>query len=390
MISIKYQLISIGHEGPLNSLVLETFLQRTKELGLAEDSISLLDAKNFNKEYKRNSPSVCLYFGSGSPFLHVDILKTLMADAVYIIPIVEDLTQFSILAPPELQVINGFRLDSQDLVESLVARTMESLSLLRSNRRLFISYRRAESRSAAIQLYEFLDRCGFDVFLDTHSIRPGDIFQDELWHRLVDTDVVVLLDTPGFLESKWTEQELARASSMSIGVLQLIWPNHDQEPYSKLCFPIFLKDQDFVNKDFLSESAILSDNILGKISSDVESLRARSLASRQDNLIQEFTTTSRDLNKAAHLQPEKFITLKSNNGHDIVIIPTVGVPHAFTYNQKQVLIEEIHGGNVPEIFLLYDHRNIRDKWLKHLQWLDTHLPLKTLKVTELYKRLKEI
>ena len=232
-------------------------------------------------------------------------------------------------------------------------------------------------------MYEYLDQCGFDVFLDTHNIRPGDIFQDELWHRLVDTDIVVLLDTPGFLKSEWTEKELAKASAMSIGVLQLIWPNHKQTPYSTLCYPFYLSESDFEKNDYKAPSANLTTESLKTISSDVESLRARSLASRQDNLIQEFTATAKKMKVVANLQPEKFITLTRKDGKELALIPTVGVPQAFTYNQTEELIKRIREHNLPEIFLLYDHRNIIEKWQKHLTWLDLYLPIKTVKITEI-------
>jgi len=380
---IKYQLVVIGNNATYKKDVVDTFLLRVEELGLEKDSAKIIDDTNFLIDYKANSPTVCLYFGKGGLYTNIDILDKLITDAVFILPIVSDLNNFSSLIPPQLLSINGFKLNDLKDIEAVVARIMEGLSLLRTSRRLFISYRRIESRSIAIQLYEHLDQCGFDVFLDTHSIRPGDVFQDELWHRLVDTDVVVLLDTPGFLKSEWTEKELAKASAMSIGVLQLIWPNHKQTPYSTLCYPLYLTENDFEENDYTTPSANLTTESLKTINSDVESLRARSLASRQDNLIQEFTATAKKMKVVANLQPEKFITVIRKDGKELAIIPTVGVPQAFTYNQTEELIKRIREHNLPEIFLLYDHRNIIEKWQKHLTWLDLYLPIKAVKITEI-------
>ena len=112
----------------------------------------------------------------------------------------------------------GPKIRDWDRVASVL---LEGLGLLRKSRRLFISYRRVETQGVAIQLYEQLDASGFDVFLDTHSLRPGEPFQEVVWHRLADTDVVVLLDSPGFLASRWTEEELARANSTNLQILQL-------------------------------------------------------------------------------------------------------------------------------------------------------------------------
>ena len=103
-----------------------------------------------------------------------------------------------------------------DAITNLV---LENLGLLRRTRRLFISYRRSNSSHEALQLRHELDARGYDVFLDTHSVPRGDDFQEVLWHRLADSDVVVMLDTPGFMTSRWTKEELAQAEAMTIGMI---------------------------------------------------------------------------------------------------------------------------------------------------------------------------
>ena len=72
------------------------------------------------------------------------------------------------------------------------------------------------SRDAAVQLHDALTARGFDVFLDTHSIRPGKVFQDDLWRSAYcNSDVVVMLDTKRILfESKWTREEFRPSSGV--------------------------------------------------------------------------------------------------------------------------------------------------------------------------------
>jgi hypothetical protein len=113
---------------------------------------------------------------------------------------VPKLAQFNDFVFDELRGINGMELKADDpQLERLAGVLLEGLGLVRKSRRLFISYKRSETQGVAIQLYEALDHGGFGVFLDTLSIRPGEPFQEVLWHRLADTDVIVLLDSPGFL-----------------------------------------------------------------------------------------------------------------------------------------------------------------------------------------------
>lgn len=377
----KYQIISIGEDNSFYSEILETFYRHITELGLQKKCIVEIDEYNFSAEYKANAPTFCLYFGSTSGnFANQDILNQLLKDATLVLPVVSDLTKFTQCIPKELYNINGFQLASGNDIESLVSSILEGLSLLRLSRRLFISYKRDESSSVAIQLYEQLEKSGFDVFLDTHSIRPGEPFQEELWHRMADTDVVVMLNTPNFMKSQWTTQELAQANAMSIGIVQLVFPNHRLEREAELSTPIHLTFQDFGNCFLGKSTKNLTNTTIRRVISQIESLRARSLGARQDNLISEFISFANKLNITVDLQPQKFITIKKSNGKEIIIIPTVGVPQAFTYNQSEELVDRIKTNSIKEIWILFDHRNIRERWLKHLAWLDNYLPIKTIKI----------
>lgn len=386
---VPYQLVCLGLSNPLENEVVSTFRVRIKELGLNDDAVRIVHEDSISSLCK--APIVVLYYGGVSDkFPHLDLIDRLLKGNAFVLPVATDIEQFSKQIPEPLRQINGFELSNHKDIEPLVSCILEGFSLLRLFRRLFISYRRTESRSAAIQLYERLEEAGFDVFLDTHSIRPGEIFQDELWHRLVDTDVVVLLNTPGFLTSKWTEQELAKASAMSIGILQLVWPGHKPERPSELSTFSFLKEDDFEGDYADVNKCHLKSHVVENIVSQAESIRARSLAARQDNLIAEFLSASRLLSKPAYLQPDRFITVEYPDDKEIIVIPTVGVPHAFSYQQSEDLVNRIKKHGIRKAYLLYDHRNIREKWLNHLNWLDGYLPVRSVKVTDVENWLKNV
>lgn len=386
----KYQIVIIGHSNSFQNEIIEIFNKRVSDLGISLDSIIFLNENNYQSNYIGNAPTVGLYFGGvDNNYPHIDILDRLIFDSNLILPIVDDLKFYLERIPENLRPINGIELKSNAGIESIVGRMLEGLSLLRLARRLFISYKRTESTGVAIQLFEKLEQAGFDVFLDTHSIQKGEVFQEELWHRMVDTDVVVLLNTKGFLESDWTQQELAKASAMSIGILQVIWPDHNPEPSSGLSIQLTLTSDDFQNNDISSNSRLI-DNSISQIINMTEALRARSLGARQDNIITEFIKTATAENVKVNLQSQKILTLTKTNGSEIVVIPTIGVPHAFTYYQSQDLVKTIRVHKPESIFLLFDHINIREKWLKHLDWLNDHLPIQTIRILDSDKWLKTI
>lgn len=387
----KYQIIKLGDDNYFHSEIIDTIYFHIEELGLAKDSIIEIDQDNFHAKYKGNNPTFCIYYGniSGS-FKNIDLLQVLINDANLVLPIVSDISKFKLQVPKELENVNGIELSNRNEIERVASSVLEGLSLLRLSRRIFISYKRDESSAVAIQMYEQLERNGFDVFLDTHSIRPGEPFQDELWHRMADTDVVVLLNTPGFLNSNWTTQELAKANSMSIGILQVIWPSHKLERDAEISIPIQLNPSDFGNRIYSDSLSYLTQQTVSNIISQVESLRARSLAARQDNIITEFISSSKRIGKKVDLQSDKLMTLLRSDGKELIIIPTVGVPQAFTYNQSEELVSRIKSDNVDGAYLLFDHRNIRDKWINHLDWLDNYLPIKTIKIVKAEEWLQSI
>ena len=124
---------------------------------------------------------------------------------------------FSREIPSILSNQNGWQFKDNELDRSANI-ILESFELLRSTRKIFISYKRNESTSVAIQLYEALESYNYDVFLYIHSIGKGEPFQDDLWHRMTDCDVIVLLNTPGFLESHWCKEEFAEAGTTLISI----------------------------------------------------------------------------------------------------------------------------------------------------------------------------
>lgn len=305
-------------------------------------------------------------------------LRDLLDDGHLIVPVVEDYGAFTKLVPPDITHLNGISIaDCGADFERLAARILEALDLLRETRRLFISYRRNETSSVAGQLYESLDASGFDVFLDTHgTLRPGEPFQEVLWHRLADTDVAVVLDSPGFMASRWTEEELARANASNIQILQILWPG--QSEAAPAAFSTFypLAEPDFVGSEILGHGARLRDDAVNAIVDSVESLRARAIGARHSFLVREFIHEVRSAKLDVRMTLNRAIIVSGHGGEPILVQPAVGVPDAVRYESLDLLhSEESSKGRkyaVPPL-LLYDQTGIRARWIEHLKWLNGNL-----------------
>jgi hypothetical protein len=329
----------------------------------------------------RRMLSVGVFFGlTPLPALSVcdtERLDRLVADGSLVIPVVADAGRFSTFVPSQIAHLNGISvLECGNDFERLAGRVLEGFGLLRASRRLFISYRRVETSGVAAQLYEALDAAGFDVFLDTHGVlRPGEPFQEILWHRIADTDVAVLLDSPDFLASRWTEEKLARANDSNLQILQILWPG--QSEGAAAAFSTFhpLEHGDFERDETLGPSARLREACIATLVDEVEGLRARAMGARHAFLVREFLLEARRAGLPVRTTLERALIVSAPSG-DRLILPAIGIPDAERYegleelHQRESMTGRLYS---PPPILLYDQRGIRTRWLKHLRWLDNNL-----------------
>jgi hypothetical protein len=304
-------------------------------------------------------PRVAVFFGGKDYDKSYDsVIEDLLACATPVIPAVSSLDDFPHKVPAMLTPVNGFQIGTD--MEPLASRVLELFRLLRSKRRVFISYRRKESVNASLQLYQKLDARSFDAFLDTHSVAPAVDFQAELWHRMADSDLVVLLYTREVMASDWVHQELTRADSMGITVLQLIWPDVKRDRRTELFYPHYLADADFEPSPAAEGGRRFAGTKLDALVALIESMRARALRSREVKLVDHICGLARSVGFDSVIQPgTNHIDLEKSNVRTRISY-AIGIPDATNF---ETIIES------KEKCFLYDSANIREDWSKHLEWL---------------------
>ncbi len=312
-------------------------------------------------EPDQKTPSAAAFFGDVS--VADTGVERWLDRGIPIIPIASAAARISAEVPESLKYLNCLTL-SGDGPTRIATALLECLGLLPRQRRVFVSYRREEAKEAAIQLFNFLSSKIFEVFLDTHGILPAEDFQGVLWHRLCDSDVLIMLDTPTYFSSRWTSAEFGRALAKGISILRVGWPGVAVVPRAATTNSLQLADTEVEET-----SGRLSDNALSMIGAQVEVVRAQSHAIRMLNL---FSALKRDIHciggTVIGVGAHGAVHLKLPDGTEIMLLPTIGVPTSMT------LHEAIDNASGKAAAILYDHIGLQEKWLRHLAWLGANIP----------------
>lgn len=373
-----YELAILGQPtGEERCRLTTTIAEMIADFGLSVgEDVLIHDGHSVGGRDRRNA-FAAIYFGSA---VHRELaqLGELVAASMPIIPTVGHNEDFGALIPNFLQFANGLRRrpDDGNLTE-LSSAVLECVGLLRPQRRVFVSYRRTESRAAALQLHDLLNSRGFDVFLDTHDIRPGDPFQDVLWHRLVDSDVMVMLDTPSYFASRWTRQEIGRARAKEIQVIRVIWPEQTPTKLTDMAETVYLDPEELLGKE-----GPIVETTAQSIVLRVERLRSMSIAARYMSITGKFRADVEKIGASIEaIGAHRAIAVRLLNDRLVWAYPIVGVPSAEALNDVASKAKKAEQGEAP--VLVYDHVGIRDAWIEHLSWLDEQIKsVKAIRVAE--------
>lgn len=305
--------------------------------------------------------SVLAYFG-GDPNDGLDF-GAIFDAAIPVVPLVSALDRFTEETPAALRHINGLALTGPDAMALAAATILECLGLLPRQRRLFLSYRRADSRDAAVQLFEEFSARHFDVFLDTHGVSVAEEFQAILWHRLCASDVLVMLDTPDYFGSRWTAAEFGRALAKCIGVLRLGWPNCTTLPQAQLAQSVSLSIDDFE-----PGAQRLKSSAVDRACHAVEVARSKSIAIRHANILGELSVAVERLGGSIDsIGPKRTVLVNLPNGSQLRVFPVVNVPNSRTIEAALV------GAEADDIAIVYDHLGLHKTFEKHVDWLIAHI-----------------
>lgn len=304
--------------------------------------------------------TVGLFIGSAPPPPLKE--KWILSANIPVVPVVSDLQNCSKELPKEITHLNAVGLSSPAAPAAIASAALECLGLLPRQRRVFMSYVRKETRDCALQLFDELSARQFDVFLDTHDVRPGEAFQAVLWNRLCDSDVMVMLDSQNYFNRRWTREEFGKANMKKAAILRVAWPGVVASESLSVTETIQLSAADFADE-------VLNDGALDRIGDRIEVLRSRSIAVRHANLVGTVAAAVEQLRgKILGIGSRRRVEIELPRGKRVLAYPALGVPNA-------ELLQEValHAANT-EAAIVYDHLGVHDRWIAHLKWLGERIP----------------
>lgn len=304
--------------------------------------------------------SAVVFFGGGG--VDHPSLPSLLRSGTPVIPVVSDLRRVTEEIPALLQPLNCLSYANGG-AKRVATALLECAGLLPRQRRVFVSYRRDEARVAALQMFDALSARHFDVFLDTHGIAPAEDFQTMLWHRLCDSDVLLMLDTPDYFNSRWTSAEFGRALAKGISVLRVAWP---ETQLSRGLGTASLAE--LAENELDGGTGRIEDSAIDRICLQLEAVRSKSHAVRTINLVSNLRIGIEAIGgEVIGMGAGRGIRVRLPTGRLIVVYPTVGVPTSTTMHEASM--------NSPDesVAILYDHVGLHPQWQNHLDWLGRHI-----------------
>lgn len=348
---------------------------RTGALSDTGERLDIIDQSAL-AELDPNASAVAVVFcRKGMSEEEITAIKECRRHGIPVIPVVAKLTEFVDVAPDDVKNFNGFELeDSADREElagnvaELAGLALESLGLQRTKRKIFISYARRDAAAVAQQLREAFSARWYSVFLDTVSIRPGAMFQEELLQELADSDVVVLLNSPSVKSRPYVQQEIAFADQAGVGGVQVVWPS--ERPLSEGAYfsPIFLDGGRAALRNGAVQS--LTPAGLSEILRRVADLRTSLQQLREEQIMRPIQHYARERGWSAVRFLGRHIEL-CKGADRIHLDVALGVPTSLD-------LERTFKAERPPGRLVFDALGVTNRQMEHLDFFRSELKLQFL------------
>ena len=360
---MKYQIVPMGTPWNIDSL--KTALQ---------DFHNIIFLSDIN-DVETKDPVLYLYYGSSvlDATINEDIENRLrkFISQRSIQPIAKKPEGFKTNFPQLLKSLNGFFLGETDFdIQALKNLILSYFGILEGNKKVFISYHREDLEGLAHNLFDQLIKKKYIPFLDSYSLEEGVDFQEYLRHELVDSDIIILLDTPGFNSSPYCMEEFNIANAENIPVLDIRFNIDERKNLHRFC--------DYKDFGLTLEQANSDGDLPNEIITLMERSRANAFCIKRKFVLDEFNKRCNDFGLSI-IEQGGF--LRCDATHEC-FYPLTNIPDARKVFDIELLFKKTPLFSTYTKQVLYNGNYCRPDIEKHLEWLNNNLPIKVYNVTK--------
>ena len=169
-----------------------------------------------------------------------------------------------------------FKDDESEILKTIGARM--GLALRPGDNKLFVSYRSSDGKIAAAKIEEYFKSCGYVTWLDeardakdNTNLELGDDVQEEIERNISKANALILVDTPGVVDSKWVRLEVELAIGKMIPIYPIVLhPSEENTSTSRFRILQGLHRRVCIESKYQDDYLLFDDAELPKIVSCVE------------------------------------------------------------------------------------------------------------------------
>jgi hypothetical protein len=387
-----YQVVIVHAREPAWADEVETALREICVRVLRHDK-SLIRLDTVEEAAATDAPTLVVCLGSGDNATSSEVeeqLERAREEAFAVVPVLRPDHEMHASFPPLIHSLNALVWNSGDAPPLALLR---ALGVVEQERRLFLSYRQAESSALALQLRRALSERSYDVFLDRFSVPPGADFQRRIDIELADKAFVLLLESESAVGSDWVQHEVTYALSHRIAVLALALPDVDVERQFEViddAFRVQLADADVEGS---GSAGVLGEAALQRALDAVEWRYAREIRRRRQQLL---GSASDFLMRAGFdRRPLDRWALLASRGEErlvVLVTPSVPRPHDLRLaDQLRQRVAATYGeSQVPAAYVVHDVEDHDPEGRDLIEWIVAGRPLAIVALQDLLDIAAEV
>lgn len=281
-----------------------------------------------------------------------------------VIPVHDLGTPFFDSVPAALCSHNAFTWNGEFGAYDLARVVVEELGIEDKQRKVFISYRRADALQMAEQLHDELTKRRFLPFVDRFAIEYGEEIQPRIADALEDFAFLLLIESPLAHESKWVFYEVDYAISHYMGVLIVRWPGGPTPIPGTPGLPrLDLCDEDLAIDH---EYQALTDASLARVVAGIESAHAIGLVRRRKNLLENVQETALAAGFRVTAMPNWRLLVDTSSGERLLVGVTPRLPTPQDLHELDVASNAID--LLPNSVMVHAARALTPKRSELLEW----------------------